>query len=176
MADFNVNITNYNKMLEFLKTLDKDKFSFHKVVDKYENGCGTVCCVVGWFPKIFPDLVEWTATPSKFNDVLMYYIKPKNINKELNFDEIASPILNIDDGICGYLFTPNRQDLLTTMSIVDDEYKYLTPKATDEDIEYLRDITLDEDATPLEVYVFLVRVLDMFKRGVFKNHTVEYFL
>lgn len=43
-------------ILEKIKTLKPKQFNFAHFVSDYdeENGCGTVCCIVGWFPKFFP--------------------------------------------------------------------------------------------------------------------------
>lgn len=41
-------------ILEKLKTLKPEEFVFYDFVVEHDTkGCGTVCCVVGWFPKFF---------------------------------------------------------------------------------------------------------------------------
>ena len=43
-------------ILEKLKTLKPEQFVFYDFVEEYDTkGCGTVCCVVGWFPRFFPN-------------------------------------------------------------------------------------------------------------------------
>ena len=50
-----MNIENFNKLINFLNNLEKEKFNLSTVVNEYDfiNDCGTVCCAVGWFPNIF---------------------------------------------------------------------------------------------------------------------------
>jgi hypothetical protein len=51
------------KLIKFLEELPPDKFDFsQEVADSKSNGktCATVACAIGWTPKIFPRLVEWT--------------------------------------------------------------------------------------------------------------------
>jgi len=50
------------KLIAFLRALPRAKWDFNSVVKKWkENGhaCGTVCCAIGWVPKIFPKLARW---------------------------------------------------------------------------------------------------------------------
>lgn len=50
-------VENLRLILSKLKTLKPKEFDFSSFVTEFdrENGCGTVCCVVGWFPKWFPN-------------------------------------------------------------------------------------------------------------------------
>jgi len=43
-------------ILEKVKTLEPEQFVLSDFVYEYndQDGCGTVCCIVGWFPKFFP--------------------------------------------------------------------------------------------------------------------------
>lgn len=48
-------IINLEKILEKIKTLKEEEFDFSDYVSRCnKKKCGTVCCVVGWFPKWFP--------------------------------------------------------------------------------------------------------------------------
>lgn len=55
----------WNKLINFLENLAPDKFNIQGwvmescIVGKRE--CGTVCCAIGWFPKIFPRTFKWAA-------------------------------------------------------------------------------------------------------------------
>lgn len=40
------------KLADFLWQLENEKFNFGSWVFKEENGCGTVCCALGWMPKV----------------------------------------------------------------------------------------------------------------------------
>ena len=68
------------KLIGFLKVLDRKKFDFGNVVriwdDKHK--CGTVCCAMGWTPAIFPGLVKWKKYSERLiliknGDTLKYY-------------------------------------------------------------------------------------------------------
>lgn len=51
------------KLARFLRELPPRKFYISLVVSKTDakRECGTVCCGMGWTPRVFPDLVKWTA-------------------------------------------------------------------------------------------------------------------
>lgn len=54
------------KLAAFLDSLSKRSFKFSRVVDRSNedrdgNICGTVCCAVGWLPKLFPSHWEWIS-------------------------------------------------------------------------------------------------------------------
>lgn len=51
------------KLAEFLDTLPEEKFNIRAYVKKAENGCGTVCCAVGWLPQVDPDNWKWKTLP-----------------------------------------------------------------------------------------------------------------
>jgi hypothetical protein len=42
--------------IDKLKELDPSKFNYSHFIDEYDadKGCGTVCCVAGWYPTWFP--------------------------------------------------------------------------------------------------------------------------
>jgi hypothetical protein len=49
-------------IIEFLEKLDESQFDYGDFVSKTDdNGCGTVCCVAGWFPAIFPNDFKWES-------------------------------------------------------------------------------------------------------------------
>ena len=43
----------------FLEALNPSQFNFGAWVTKSKNGCGTVCCAIGWCPVVFPDHFRW---------------------------------------------------------------------------------------------------------------------
>lgn len=50
------------KTITRLNKLDRDKFDYSAFVGEFnqEKECGTVCCVVGWYPKWFPESnIKW---------------------------------------------------------------------------------------------------------------------
>lgn len=55
------------KLAAFLRELPSKKFDFQWVVREFDpkTNCGTVCCAVGWTPKVFPKLVKWADSSIK---------------------------------------------------------------------------------------------------------------
>lgn len=48
--------------VNMLENLKEHEFNFSTWVTKGEEGCGTVCCVGGWYPKYFPESgIRWTT-------------------------------------------------------------------------------------------------------------------
>ena len=48
-------IKRFQKLIKFLERLPPSKFNFTSYFYEVdENECGTVCCAVGWLPKVFP--------------------------------------------------------------------------------------------------------------------------
>lgn len=47
------------KLADFLDTLEPEKFNINSFVATMDRGCGSVCCALGWCPKVFPDDWVW---------------------------------------------------------------------------------------------------------------------
>ena len=56
-----MNTRRFDALIDGLADLDARDFSYKFVVSSFdrENGVGTCCCAVGWFPKFFPEHWEW---------------------------------------------------------------------------------------------------------------------
>lgn len=55
-----MNLRRMNKVLKNLIVLEPEKLDMRVCVRQHDgNGCGTVCCVIGWFPKWFPKYWKW---------------------------------------------------------------------------------------------------------------------
>lgn len=55
-----MNTVNQNLQIildKFKEMIKPEEFDFGSFVEKfdYNNNCGTVCCVAGWFPRMFPN-------------------------------------------------------------------------------------------------------------------------
>ena len=51
------------KLIDGLKTLEEDEFSYEQFVTKSNSECGTVCCAFGWMPKFVPESgVKWKVS------------------------------------------------------------------------------------------------------------------
>lgn len=49
------------KLAVLLDELPSSKWNFSLLVSEmnYTHNCGSVCCAIGWTPKLFPRMVEW---------------------------------------------------------------------------------------------------------------------
>ena len=88
-------------MADFLDKLPKKKFNFRRVVTQYEDGCGTVCCAIGWLPKVFPRKWGWGINPWSVMDIF---------DKSQGYYSGHSGTMaffNLSLGQYAYLFLPN---------------------------------------------------------------------
>jgi hypothetical protein len=51
----NLIIERLKATIEKLKQLEPNKFYYGNFVTESNGGCGTVCCVAGWYPEWFPE-------------------------------------------------------------------------------------------------------------------------
>lgn len=55
-----IHIKRLEKLAAFLDKLPRKKFDFSILVaERDEDGCGTICCAIGWIPAVFPKLITW---------------------------------------------------------------------------------------------------------------------
>lgn len=90
-----INFERLEKLAAFLQVLPSEKWDFSEIVkEEDENGCGTVCCAMGWTPKVFPELAQWTCGGVT--------------NRRLEFDlaGLAKEIFGIDENRYYSLFEP----------------------------------------------------------------------
>lgn len=57
------------KLAEFLDALPRSKFDIESLVREERGGCGTVCCAIGWMPKVDPKNWEWKKTEDAWRPV-----------------------------------------------------------------------------------------------------------
>jgi hypothetical protein len=103
-----VNIKNLDTLIDFLENLEPSKFDFSTVV----NECGTVCCAIGWTPKVFPDLVEYYKEDYGYgrSEIRIRSKTPEPWDTKYGYKEIAVYLFEIDKSRSKRLFTPNQQD------------------------------------------------------------------
>ena len=134
MSEYLVNESKLLKMLAFLAELPEEKWFFGDVIDQEEDGCGTVCCAIGWSPLIFPEEAKWTI--GKFGG---------NVNDE-GYDETGSHIYGMSELVAEHLFSPGTRRHIHT------ELPALRPSCTVEEftahiaqfIELVRDGKIPE--------------------------------
>lgn len=102
------------KLSAFLKTLPPENFDFGDVVTVFdqEEKCGSICCAIGWTPKVFPKLVMWAKH---------YSISVKSTTTEkTGYIQVASELFEISEEHAELLFTPNSQRDLGLPSLTED--------------------------------------------------------
>lgn len=53
---------NRTRMLQFLREeCPPEQFDFRYTVKEDDGHCGTVCCAIGWTPRLFPEQVKWCS-------------------------------------------------------------------------------------------------------------------
>lgn len=96
---------NLRKLIAFLRELPLEKFFFGSVVEQGDlHGCGTVCCAVGWMPKVFPDRVKWVKTFGLWNVQLV-----DSMMEGGWWEGVASEVFGISEDMAADLFAPYRQ-------------------------------------------------------------------
>ena len=95
---------NYKKLMQFLEQLDSKKFNFNQVVTAFNKTkeCGSVCCVVGWFPDVFRNCLWFESTPSRID--VKIEIGDTVIKK--GFVDVAAYVLDIPKEHASCLFSP----------------------------------------------------------------------
>ena len=89
-------------LARFLDELPRAEFDFADVVTEQDGGCGSVCCAVGWTPRVFPELVEWCQRGDYDLDVTMRNTKwPEN-----GYILVGSCLFDITRDEATALFTP----------------------------------------------------------------------
>lgn len=97
----NIRFDKLQKLADFLRTLEDEQFYFGSVVaDADEDGCGTVCCAMGWAPAVFPKETHWHCGE-------LYWNKSSNIM--MCYDDIAAGLFNAPLCEMNALFSPNQQ-------------------------------------------------------------------
>lgn len=85
----------FKKIIDFLGKLKSSQFNYRAFVQEFDekNKCGTVCCVAGWFPAIFPKNFKWV-----------------NRNSMNSVDEKRIKFLGIDDKLNWALFYGDKEE------------------------------------------------------------------
>lgn len=104
------NYEKLEKLAAFLEKLPSAKFNFADVVTKSstKNGhmCGSICCAIGWTPKLFPKEVGWTKLSE--DDIQLFLTNKTRSHLESKWDnylEVASSLFDVDYDDAYYLFS-----------------------------------------------------------------------
>lgn len=101
-----------NKLLtlaSFLETLPEEKFRFDQTVAvwDYDNHCGSVCCAIGWTPKLFPDEVSWSAGEWATTGFILAGDDEDDLS---SFGTVAAKIFGLPRDLAELLFCPTRAE------------------------------------------------------------------
>lgn len=109
-----------NMLIIFLDELDEERFTLTNSVLLIDDGCGSICCAIGWTPKIFPDLVRWTGERSLTHGLAL------DGNESAAYSEVAQELFGIDNWMAIDLFAPDGQ--VRVHSALPECGAYATPK------------------------------------------------
>ena len=97
------------KLAEFLDELSPEKFDFCYVITTWDHAiqCGSVCCAMGWTPRVFPDLVQWQRCPESWGtDENVWTISYRGI---IGYANVAEEIFEISLAESDQLFSPTNR-------------------------------------------------------------------
>lgn len=95
------------KVANFLDQLKESEFDFDSYVAEDDGkGCGTVCCAIGWLPKLFPDSWKWYL--DSYWNILCPRLIDSNFIREF---EATAVFFEITGNEANYLFDPNDSGL-----------------------------------------------------------------
>lgn len=97
-----MNVRRLRKMEAFLRKLPEAQFDFNDVVSEHDGKCGTVCCAIGWTPKVFPRMVKWVRTP--YSGVQTKLVGARELWSY--FEDIAMKLFELDFRDAEDLFSP----------------------------------------------------------------------
>jgi hypothetical protein len=101
-------------------TIKPEEFRFNEFVSKFdkESGCGTMCCIAGWFPKYFPNSGFYWKENNYEDQKIPALLVNKVTNNPVQRNDIANLLRCPSEfsPVCEYLFYGNGHYWL------DDEF------------------------------------------------------
>lgn len=91
------------KLAKFLRELPEEKFYFGDYVRDFdtEHNCGTVCCAIGWMPKVDPKNCKWVRHRTRYSCVAYGSTVEDN-----SWTDAWCKYFQISRAQFGYLFLP----------------------------------------------------------------------
>lgn len=152
---YKVNRARFLRLIDFLNRLPQEKFDFNEIVEEVEDGCGTVCCAVGWFPRVFPGSShydakamrhEWLQADMPTTIEAVVQVSPCH-RVEALYSHLSAEVLGISYQVGHGLFAPDSQSTVH-------------PNLMD----------LDPDAAPRILAEVLEHFLKLVARGEIEDH------
>lgn len=117
------------KTLEMIVNLEDEELYYDNFVNryKYRDGCGTQCCVAGWYPKYFPESkLKWKK--GDFTGIVYLSVtgKVSKATPEQHFiyiEEALEKYHMLDNSILGFLFYGKNLNL--QLRLTGDLYSVL---------------------------------------------------
>lgn len=83
----------------FLRDVPEEKFRYDRYVSQYKkkDKCGTICCIVGWLPMIFPSVFKWLQLGTQI--IVKMHRMPSD-----GFRGQIRRFFGINKNVYGYLF------------------------------------------------------------------------
>lgn len=83
----------------FDRDVPESAFRYDRYVSQYsaEKKCGTICCIAGWLPLVFPKVFKWLQVGREF--IVKIHHMPT-----VGFPKQIQRFFGIDNNIYGYLF------------------------------------------------------------------------
>jgi hypothetical protein len=86
---------------KFLDILPPEKFDIGDFVTESKDGCGTVCCAIGWLPEIFPRNFKWRES---YAPGVVLTVRPIKDSGDLYTESSVHAFLGIDFANLQHLF------------------------------------------------------------------------
>lgn len=94
-----MNIKLLERTLSKIKDLKEEEFKFDLEITKSKDTCGTVCCIMGWLPKFFPEMDFTWKEYTGFKKLVVFY------NNQPLYTSNLKEIYGLDSKDVSYLFT-----------------------------------------------------------------------
>lgn len=139
-------IENLEKILGKVKQLQPHEFDFSKYITKFdfENKCGTVCCVLGYFPKWFPNCGVAYNTKDRICTL-------EGLNDDVGFITHLSLLIGISRDWIEYLFYAEQCQEEGFPKLRADSSLEEVTRALELVIEYFKSNPIEE-MRPLDKY------------------------
>ena len=144
-------INRLQKLADFLLELPADRFDYSAWVEEDDGECGTVCCAIGWMPKVDPKKWKWKKDDGYFSHIILPTLKGKD-EDEYSPAHYSMEYFGIDGELHGFLFeASNDGDIIFELDMESDDY-------------------IDFHVPPTVVAKRILKVIDGLKAGKLKEY------
>lgn len=103
------------ELASFLTKMSAKKFNFNQVVTdakevrigSKQEVCGSICCAVGWTPRLWPSEVQWQKTSFNYGpQFVLVFLTDEGLEQTQDYADVAHKIFNISFSDACDLFSP----------------------------------------------------------------------